>query len=215
MNLIHLLKRVGLGVAVVAGLMLSACTSVDYYKGTGHFNTVVLDPGHGGHDQGARSVAGHPEKVHALDIAMRAADILRANGYHVIMTRTSDVFIPLPQRAAISNRTHDSVFVSVHLNWTNRRGAEGLETYYFAPNSHKLAANIQVEVMKVYRAKNRGVKTARFHVLRKNKRPAVLVELGFLSNPEDAHLMEKASHRQKLANALANGIMAEDKGRIP
>ncbi|MEO6052407.1 MAG: N-acetylmuramoyl-L-alanine amidase [Chthoniobacterales bacterium] len=205
----------GLGAVMAIWLGMSSCTSLNYYKSAGPFNTVILDAGHGGGDLGAHSVAGRPEKVHALDITLRVAEVLRRAGYNVILTRSSDVFIPLPTRAAISNRTHDSVFVSIHLNSSGRRGADGLETHFFSPRSKRLAANIQYEICRVYRTDNRGIKTARFHVLRNNRRPAVLVELGFLSNPKDAKLMESAVHRQRLADAIARGIMAEDKQRIP
>ncbi|MEO8206693.1 MAG: N-acetylmuramoyl-L-alanine amidase [Chthoniobacterales bacterium] len=215
MNLLKLRKWAAVGGVLVLGLLLPGCTSLNYYKSAGPFNTVVLDAGHGGRDLGAHSVAGRPEKVHALDITLRVAEILRRAGYNVILTRSSDVFIPLPSRAAISNRSNDSVFVSLHLNWTTRRGADGLETHFYSPRSKRLAANIQYEICRVYRTDNRGIKPARFHVLRNNRRPAVLVELGFLSNRREAKLMESATHRQRLADAIARGIMAEDKQRIP
>lgn len=197
---------------VICAVVLAGCASF-FDDGAGNFNTVIVDAGHGGHDRGGRSVAGSPEKVHALDIANRVAAGLRRAGFRVIMTRDRDAFIPLGTRTAISNRTPNSIFVSIHLNWARRRTAAGLETYYHSSQSRRLAANIQREITRTYRTTNRGVKRANFYVLRQNRRPAVLIELGFLSNPYEARLMEKASHRQRLADAIVRGIIEERRGR--
>jgi len=202
--------------AVVSCFFLSACGSFSSHRtGTGFFDTVVIDAGHGGHDRGARAVKGNHEKVLALDISQRVSRILRASGLRVVETRTGDYFVPLDKRVSISNRTRDSVFVSIHLNWARRSRASGVETFFYSSRSSRLAANIQREIIRPYGAKNRGIKPGRFYVLRKNKRPAVLVELGFVSNSNENNSLQKSHIRQKLAEAVARGILAEKNGRFP
>jgi N-acetylmuramoyl-L-alanine amidase len=195
---------------------LSACGTLSSHRtGTGFFDTVVIDAGHGGHDPGARAVKGNHEKVLALDISLRVSRILRASGLRVVETRTGDYFVPLDKRVSISNRTKDSVFVSIHLNWARRSRASGVETFFYSSRSSRLAANIQREIVRPYGAKNRGIKPGRYYVLRKNKRPAVLVELGFVSNSNENNSLQKSHIRQKLAEAVARGILAEKNGRFP
>lgn len=199
--------------AGVLGFFLAGCAL--FYGGAGRFDTVVLDAGHGGHDRGARALSGMNEKDVALDVAMRMRPLLQRAGFRVVMTRSTDRFIPLSQRAAASNRIGNSIFVSIHFNWARRRGAEGIETYYHSANSRRLAGNIQQEALRSYRATNRGVKSANFYVLRNNRRPAVLVELGFLSNPYDNRHAQDPRVRQRMAEAVVRGIVAERRGRNP
>ncbi|PWU10548.1 MAG: N-acetylmuramoyl-L-alanine amidase [Verrucomicrobia bacterium] len=202
--------------AILGILILTSCEGMDYYHGTGKFNTVVLDAGHGGYDMGGRAVYGEMnEKILALDIVKRINAILCHKGYHTILTRTDDTFIPLGKRTEISNHTPNSIFVSIHINWSRNRSAHGLETFYYLPNSRRLATNILREIGQVYATPIRGVKFARFHVLRYNLRPAVLCELGFDSNRFENGLLRKAQHRQSLAEAVARGIILEAEGRIP
>jgi N-acetylmuramoyl-L-alanine amidase len=204
-------------IVVAAAALLVGCAGFEggHGPGAGYFDTVVLDAGHGGHDPGARAVSGSREKVLALDTSKRVAKILRSRGLRVIETRNGDYFVPLPGRVQISNGTGNAIFVSIHYNWSRRRGASGIEIYYFNPKSRRLAANVLKETLRAYPAINRGVKTARFHVLRNNRRPAILCELGFLSNPSDNSHLQKAGVRQRLAERIAAGILAEKAGRIP
>jgi N-acetylmuramoyl-L-alanine amidase len=192
-------------VAVLAALFLSGCASP---QGIGRFRTVVVDAGHGGIDRGARGVDGRSvEKTYALDTAKRIERGLRARGYRVIMTRRGDYFVSLPGRVQTSNRQRDAIFVSVHYNWARNSGASGTETFHYSSRSYPLAANIQREVNRVAPTPNRGVKRARFHVLRNNAKPAVLLELGFMSNPREMALIKSASYRQRLADAVVRGIV--------
>ena len=201
---------------LLACLFFSACGTFSSHRvGAGFFDTVVIDAGHGGHDDGARTSKGKHEKVLALDISQRVARILRTSGLRAIETRTSDYFVRLDKRVSISNKLRDSVFVSIHLNWARRSRASGVETFYYSSRSSRLAANIQKEIIRPYGAKNRGIKYGRYFVLRNNKRPAVLVELGFISNSKENSSLQKSDIRQKLAEAVARGILAEKNGRIP
>jgi N-acetylmuramoyl-L-alanine amidase len=189
-------------VAALAALFLSGCAGPG---GVGRFGTVVLDAGHGGIDKGARGIDGSLEKKYALDTAKRVERGLKRNGYRVIMTRRGDYFVPLPTRVAMSNRQRGAVFVSIHYNWARRSSAYGTETFHYSSRSYPLAANIQRELSRL--SNNRGVKRARFHVLRNNARPAVLVEGGFLSNPSEARKIRSPFYRQRLADAIVRGII--------
>jgi N-acetylmuramoyl-L-alanine amidase len=190
---------------VLAAVLLTGCAAP---QGVGRFRTVVIDAGHGGIDRGARGADGRTlEKDVALDTAKRIERGLRSRGFRVIMTRRGDYFVSLPDRVKMSNRQRNAVFVSVHYNWAPRRTAAGTETFYFNERSRPLAVNIQNEVNRVAPTPNRGVKRARFHVLRNNTRPAVLLELGFMSNPRELDLIKSTQYRQRLADAVVRGIV--------
>ena len=193
---------IGSAILAIAIIFLTGCAGPG---GVGRFRTVVLDAGHGGIDKGARGVDGSLEKKYALDTAKRVERGLKRAGYRVVMTRKSDYFVPLPTRAAISNRQRGAVFVSIHYNWARNSGAQGTETFYHSSRSYPLAANIQRELSRY--SNNRGVKRARFHVLRNNVRPAVLVEGGFLSNSAEARKVRSPFYRQRLADAIVRGIV--------
>ena len=202
---------------LAAALLMTSCESIGgkYGPGAGIFDTVIVDAGHGGHDQGAKSISGASEKTLTLDTAHRLATVLRANGIRVIETRTGDYFVTLGGRVAVSNNTSRAVFVSVHYNWTKRRGAQGIEIYFNDRRSMRLAANILKETLGAYHTNNRGIKNRGFYVLSHNQRPAVLCELGFVSCPGDNRNLQSADVRQHLAEKVAAGILAERAGRIP
>lgn len=195
---------------LLVAAIFAGCAS-PYKQGAGEFTTVVVDAGHGGIDRGGRQISGSPEKVLALDTAKRLANVLRSKGFRVIETRKSDVFVPLGTRTAISNRTGKSIFVSIHYNWAPRRGARGIEIYFFSPRSWRLASNILRQATRAYPTESRGVKRNNFYVLRTNRRPAVLCELGFVSNPQDNRYLQNSTYRQRLAERVADGIIAERK----
>ncbi len=171
------------------------------------FNTVVIDAGHGGHDRGGIPGQRVPEKVVALDVAKRVNAYLKRAGVRTVMTRNSDVFIPLSTRVAMGNRQRDAIFVSIHFNSAHREGAQGYETFYYSKNSYSLAARIQRNLLRVNRTEDRGVKRRGFYVLRNSRIPAVLVECGFLTNASEAKLAQSASHRDKLARAISSAIL--------
>lgn len=202
-----------LAALALAGSFLAGC---EHYGslGAGAFDTVVVDPGHGGHDFGGRSLVGRNEKDLALDTAQRLKVALQKRGFRVIVTRNADYFIPLGQRVNVSNATPGCIFVSIHYNWDRRRSGHGMETYYYQPRAARLAANVEREIAAVG-TRDRGVKQRGFYVLRKNRRPAILVECGFVSNPRDNALAQSAAGRQAIAEAIARGIVAERRGRQP
>jgi N-acetylmuramoyl-L-alanine amidase len=172
----------------------------------GQSRTIVVDAGHGGHDRGGVPGQRISEKDKTLDVAQRLKHILQAEGYRVIMTRDSDVFIPLPTRVAIANSYRGATFVSIHSNCAPRVGANGIETYYYRSDSASLAASIHRNVVSGAPSENRGIRRRGFYVLRKTAIPSVLVECGFLTNPTEGRLALTGDYRQKLAEQIARGI---------
>ena len=168
--------------------------------------TVVIDAGHGGYDRGGIPGQRVSEKDMTLDVARRLRSALAASGYRVVMTRDSDVFVPLGTRCAIANSYRNAIFVSVHFNSATRRGASGIETYFYGRNSLALASAIHHYVAGGAPSDNRGVRRRGYYVLRRTNIPAVLVECGFLTNPTEAAYAQSASYRQKLADAIAAGV---------
>jgi len=198
----------------------------------GKVQTVVLDPGHGGHDKGQVSRYG-AEKDFALDVARKLRPILQAKGLRVIMTREGDYFVPLEVRAKIANAARNSIFVSIHFNATNDDpNATGFEIFSFTPRgapstsdgtaaassvnvqpgssvdaqSLALSACIYHSVLGHLREYDRGIKRARFAVLRLTRVPAVLIEGGFLTESGESKLISNKDWRAKLAGAIGIGI---------
>lgn len=173
------------------------------------FQTVVVDAGHGGRDSGTVRRFGPPEKAVTLDVAQRLNRKLRESQFRTVMTRNSDVFIPLDERVNIGNRQGNSVFVSIHFNDSSRRGTRGFETYYASPHAVSLARRIQQKLLTMPGASNRGVRTANFRVLRNATYPSVLVECGFLSNRNEAGRAGSSSYRELLADRISEAIVEE------
>ena len=198
----------------------------------GNVQTVVLDPGHGGHDKGQVSRYGC-EKDFALDVARKLRPILQAKGLRVIMTREADYFVPLEVRAKIANAARNSIFVSIHFNATNDDpNATGFEIFSFTPRgapstsdgtaaassvnmqpgssvdaqSLALSACIYHSLLGHIPEYDRGIKRARFAVLRLTNVPAVLIEGGFLTERGESRLIANKDWRAKMAGAIGIGI---------
>src|SRR5256886_8133453 len=195
--------------------LLPACATVRtpaVKNTTKTFTTVVVDAGHGGKDNGAYRRFGGAEKLATLDVAKRLSRKLRESDLKTVMTRSTDVFIPLEQRVAIENAQKNSIFVSIHFNDARRRGIRGFETYYHSANSVDLANRIQSKLMTIPRSANRGVHRANFRVLRLAKYPAVLVECGFLSNRLEGGEARDSEYRAALADRIAEAITEQRYG---
>lgn len=199
--------------ALAAAAALSGCASgVRVKDTTKSFTTVVIDAGHGGYDAGARSRWGGAEKNHALSVAHRLESKLRGAGFTTVMTRRSDHFVELNQRARISNRQSNAIFVSVHFNYSPNRRISGSEVYYKSPVSRGIAHRILAEIDAIPGCSARFVKSANFRVLRRNEYPAVLVECGYLTNRSEGSRCRSSTHHERLAAAIATAI-AEQRGR--
>lgn len=197
----------GLFVGVVALMLLAGCATVTDTTHT--FRTVVIDAGHGGHDSGARSRAGIPEKTLALDTALRLDAKLRAAGFHTVLTRHTDVFIPLNTRVAMGNREANSIFISIHYNDSPRRKIHGAESYYRSPQSALLAARLARNVAAASGTPNRGAHVANFRVVRRAMYPSVLVEGGYLSNRDEAQHVTDPAVRERIAEAIAQTLIEQ------
>ncbi len=198
--------------------------------GANAIRTVVIDPGHGGYDHGATSIYGN-EKDFALDVGLRLRALLQKRGLNVQMTRSDDTFVPLEERAAFSNRFRDGIFVAIHFNAGSDFGT-GIETYTLAPRyvpstgddspsascmvqcagnvedpeNMALATAMHASLLSRLPMVDRGIKRARFCVLRLATIPAVLVEGGFVSNPAEAARIAVPAYRQAEAEAIALAI---------
>ena len=171
---------------------------------------VVVDPGHGGQDPGATSVRGDREKIIVLDVARSVAERLAQAGVDVRMTREGDQFIDLNDRAAVANRCKADLFVSIHADYsTQNHGASGFTCYVSraASRSSDAAADTIARRLQATGLEYRGRKEANYRVLVTSCVPAVLVELGFLSNRTDAAMLSDDAHRQRVATAIADGII--------
>jgi N-acetylmuramoyl-L-alanine amidase len=175
------------------------------------FRTVIIDPGHGGHDKGGQWGRVY-EKHLALDTSVRLERHLKAMGYQTVMTRRSDTFISLPQRVAMANRYKNAIFVSVHYNWTWKQEVGGLETFYHSQRSKRLAELVQAGMLNRVRATDRGAKFARYYVIRHTTMPSILVECGFVSNRPERERMKSAWFRDSIARGIADGIQRYRRG---
>jgi N-acetylmuramoyl-L-alanine amidase len=194
---------------------LAACSTVGTprVKNTSKtFSTVVVDAGHGGKDSGAYRRFGPAEKTVTLDVAQRLERRLRESQIKTVMTRDSDVFIPLNDRVAMENSQKSAIFVSIHFNDSRKRKTRGFETYYHSGASFDLANRIQQKLVTVPNSANGGVHTANFRVLRLANCPAVLVECGYLSNRSEGNQARDWEYRELLADRIAEAIVEQRYG---
>lgn len=198
---------------------------------------VIIDPGHGGNDEGAKS-GRLKEKDATLRIALELEACLQALNFQVKLTRRTDVYLSLAERVQMANDfdTIPPLFVSIHLNTDRARATDGAETFYanekrtfsgpgwtwvgFFSKTAKddgdlLAASIQNSIVEALETRDRGIKAKNLYVVRKTLGPAVLVEVGFISNPTQAQLLEKKEYCHRVAVAIAQGIQAYLQKRPP
>lgn len=200
-------------------------------KGAEKIDTIVLDAGHGGHDNGATCPWGN-EKTFALDVVLRTKSVLQSLGFKVFLTRNSDYFVPLEERVRFANRFENALFISVHFNSGENSSATGVETYTLAPrgvpsmmadgprvsdfaacrgnlnDSENTALATAAHAALVSRAQlyDRGIKRARFVVIRDIQIPGVLIEGGFVTNPNDSRKIASTQYRQNMAYAISTAV---------
>jgi N-acetylmuramoyl-L-alanine amidase len=169
---------------------------------------IVVDPGHGGQDSGAPGLGGLLEKDVVLPIGRRVAAILQQNGVQVALTRDTDYFVTLQGRVDMAAQANADLFVSVHANSVgNRPDVNGLETYYY-DSGLDLARVVHSNILRsIPTLKDRGVRKARFYVLRKSSMPSILVETGYMSGQEDNPRLGTPEYQNRMAEAIANGIL--------
>ena len=241
------------GVAGFALATVSASARPPVGAEIDRFDVVVLDAGHGGHDEGATGPSGLHEKDVVLDVARKLAQRLEKRGVKVILTRSKDRFLSLEERTAVANDARADLFLSIHANASKSRKPRGIETYFAAleasdddaretaerenmafgaaspglrsddplaailgdliatqhlQESSEFAKIAQKELAGIGRAKSRGVKQAPFVVLMGVQMPASLVEIGFLTNPDEERGLRRAGRRDAIAEALADAVDA-------
>lgn len=170
---------------------------------------VVIDPGHGGRDPGAIGIGGLRETNVVLPLSLRVATLLQQQGVVVVMTRTTEQTISLEGRVQIAERANATLFVSIHANAISmsRPDVNGIETYYASSQGLALAQSIHNSMLQAVGGPDRGVKQARFYVIRRTSMPATLVETGFVTGARDAPLLRDPAYQERMAQAIARGIL--------
>jgi N-acetylmuramoyl-L-alanine amidase len=192
---------------ILHSLTLAAICAMANLAGAANFRTVVIDAGHGGHDNGGQWGRVY-EKHLALDTAFRLESKLKSLGYQTVMTRRSDYFISLPQRVSTANRYKNAIFVSIHYNYTWKQQVSGLETFYSTEEGRRLAQLVQNSLIRRTRTVDRSAKYARFYVIRNTTLPAILVEGGFVSNATERDRMKSGWFRESIAQGIVDGIQS-------
>ena len=169
-------------------------------------NKVVLDAGHGGSDYGAIR-EGINEKDITLDVTQRVASILKSKGYKVALTRSDDTYVSLQDRVAFSEKETPEIFVSIHVNSAVAVEPKGIETHYYHDYSKELARVVQNHLIRDIDTRDRGLLKSKFYVINHTTVPAILVEMGFISNEEERNELVTDSRKQKTAKAIAEGII--------
>ena len=169
-------------------------------------NKVVIDPGHGGTDYGAIR-DGINEKDLTIDLSQRVASILKSKGYKYALTRTDDTYLGLQERCDFTEDENPQIFVSIHVNSAVATDPYGIETHYYHDESRELAETIQKHLVKDIDTKDRGIYKSKFYVINHTDVPAVLVETGFLSNPDERAQLITEKRKQATAKAIAEGII--------
>jgi N-acetylmuramoyl-L-alanine amidase len=169
---------------------------------------VIVDPGHGGPDPGSVGIGGLQEKGIVLDIGNQVALLLQRYGVQAFVTRNDDRDLDLEPRVQMAEQSQAAVFVSIHANAISlsRPDVSGLETYYYQ-SGQELAQTIHQSILQTTGIADRGVRTARFYVLRKTSMPSVLVEVGFVTGQDDAMRLSNPAYRSQMADAIARGIL--------
>ncbi len=196
------------------------------------YRVIVLDPGHGGRDEGGRGVFGTREKDLALTIARRVAVLLARAGQRVYLTRDEDRYLSLEERVRFARDREADLFVSIHFNTSANRDAQGTETFVLTVGGHPstneegggsypsdlpgnafdgasmgLGYSIQKGILTATGNADRGVRRSRFYVVREAVSPAVLVECAFLTNPQEARKLQEVDYQNMLTEGIARGIL--------
>ncbi|MAB59744.1 MAG: N-acetylmuramoyl-L-alanine amidase [Verrucomicrobiales bacterium] len=169
--------------------------------------TVIIDPGHGGKDKGAYWY-GISEKTLTLDVAKKVETLLINRGIKVLMTRKSDHYVSIQDRASIANKYSNAIFVSIHFNAHTNSSVKGIETFYLSSRGKKLASSIQSRLARRINTNDRGSKKYHYAVLRKTKGVAALVECGFISNRWEGNRCASSWYKEILAQEITEGITA-------
>ncbi|MEB3057232.1 N-acetylmuramoyl-L-alanine amidase [Bacillus pseudomycoides] len=204
---------------IIFPLLIFICITSVYFlfsprvKGTMYEDTlskkvIVIDPGHGGNDPGSIGPKGTKEKDITLKTAKSIQKKLEEKGMTVILTREDDTFVPLKNRVATSQNKSADLFLSIHYDGFTTNDVKGVTTYYYKGlKEQALAETIHEHLFKHIQAKNRGVKSGDYYVLRENQKPSILLELGYITNPEDEERMNSQQFQADVASGIVNGVI--------
>ena len=166
---------------------------------------VVIDAGHGGTDCGAIR-NGINEKDITLDVSKRVEALLKKQGYQVTMTRTNDIYVSLADRVSISETNAPDIFVSIHVNSSTKPEITGIETHYYHQESLNLAQTVHSSLASKIQSNNRGLFKSKFYVINHTTAPAILIEIGFISNDNERAQLVSEKRKQDTAKAIVEGI---------
>ncbi|OGI02217.1 MAG: hypothetical protein A2Y25_04705 [Candidatus Melainabacteria bacterium GWF2_37_15] len=175
---------------------------------------VVIDPGHGGYEPGAH-YNGIYEKDITLDVSKRVKKYLEELGFYVVMTRETDKTVSLQERVAITNREHPDVFLSIHVNASENSAIKGLETHWYTLQSKSFALHVQNQMANNITTPDRGIKNSRFYVIHHTNTPAVLAEIGYMSNATEMYQLMTEERREATAKGLVSGLVNYIKSKNP
>ncbi|MGX4670879.1 N-acetylmuramoyl-L-alanine amidase [Cerasibacillus sp. JNUCC 74] len=167
---------------------------------------IMLDPGHGGNDPGSIGVDGMEEKILTLATTHEIAKQLESIGANVLLTRSKDEYVSLEDRVAISKAYLTHVFISVHYNAFADASAQGLNTFYYSNADKELAKHVHRNLTSKVNLQDRGVVQKNYYVLRNNTAPAILLELGFITNPDDIRIIQTNQFKREVAEGITNGL---------
>lgn len=176
-------------------------------KGTLKGTTIVIDPGHGGNDHGTTGTRGTDEKDITLQTAELLKSKLRAAGANVILTRESDTYVDLRKRVAVGHQSEADAFISLHYDATKDSSVSGVTTYYLNSNQKNLAEYVHAGLSKKVEIRDRGVQPGNYLVLRENRQAAILIELGFLSNPNEERTVVTDKYREQATLGIYEGLL--------
>jgi N-acetylmuramoyl-L-alanine amidase len=201
------IEIVGQGSGYIAGWLVSTSADGKSEPKTLKGKTIVIDAGHGGKDSGAISHTGVMEKTLTLRTAQLLKEKLQAQGANVVMTRSSDRHVSLPERVQTAYRYHADAFISIHYDSAKNQHAKGMTVYYYDMFSdYLLALSLEHPFSRMTSIPFRGVSFGDYYVIRENELPSVLMELGYLSNPTEASIVATDQYQQQVTDAIVNGL---------
>lgn len=191
-------------ISAIALILISSIAIPNTIYAKGNTKTVFIDVGHGGYDNGSAH-NGYVEDNISLQISKEVAKKLGENKIGVKLSREKDKYLSLSKRTEMANKSGADLFVSIHQNASDLKSPNGIETLYMGENK-ELAKTIQENVVETTNANDRGHKKSNLQVLRDNELPAVLIECGFISNPDEGYKLSTKAYQEKLAEGIVQGI---------
>lgn len=168
---------------------------------------IMIDPGHGGRDNGATGAKGSLEKNLTLKTAQLLANKLKAQGAKVFMTRSNDQYLALSSRVSMAHYQNVDAFISLHYDSIDNYTVKGMTSYYYHSHQKGLASSIHNAVIKQTKLNDRGVRQGDYHVIRENKQMAVLLELGYISNPTEELMVNTSQYQEQVTNGIVQGVV--------